>query len=251
MPNKNGYIGVFDSGVGGISVLRELVRQMPGERFLYYGDSANAPYGTKSAQQVLELTLAAAKELLEVRRCKALVLACNTATAVAVAQLRAMYPRRIIVGIEPALKVAADRFPQGNVGIMATPVTLSQDKLLQLEEHFPTLHTHKIPAPGLVELIESGESTANYLQKLLAPYVGRLDALVLGCTHYPLVKSQIQKVLPDTLLVDGAQGTAGQTRRRLEQENLLRSGQGEVVVENSTHDPAMVALCMALLKEEV
>ena len=251
MPNKNSYIGVFDSGVGGISVLRQLVKCLPQERFLYYGDSANAPYGTRPAQQVLELTLAAAKLLLEAYRCKALVLACNTATAVAVEQLRKLYPNRIIIGIEPALKLAADRFPGGHVGVMATPVTLRQDKLLHLQGHFPNLHTYPIPAPGLVELIEGGSDVQAYVQALLSPYKGKLDALVLGCTHYPLVAEKIQAVLPDTLLLDGAHGVACQTRRRLEQAELLRCGEGEVRMENSSHDPKLIELSMSLLKENV
>ena len=112
MNTKQDYIAVFDSGVGGLSVLRHLRRLMPGERFLYYGDSANAPYGVRSRQQVRELTFAAVEMLLN-RGIKALVVACNTVTSVAIDQLRARYPELIIVGIEPALKLAADLFPGG------------------------------------------------------------------------------------------------------------------------------------------
>ena len=128
MAEKADYIAVIDSGVGGISVLRELIQCMPNERFLYFGDSANAPYGTKTAEQVRAMTDATVARLMK-RGIKALVVACNTATAVAIAMLREKYPDFIIIGIEPALKPAVQRFPQGAVGIMATPVTLRGEKL--------------------------------------------------------------------------------------------------------------------------
>ena len=130
--DKNSYIAVFDSGVGGVSVLRELRALMAGERFYYFGDSANAPYGKKTTDQVRELTLAAGRKLLVDRDCKALVVACNTATAAAITDLRELYPDRIIVGIEPALKLACDRHPGGTIGIMATDVTLREKKLAAL-----------------------------------------------------------------------------------------------------------------------
>ena len=128
MNAKQDYIAVFDSGVGGISVLRHLVRQMPGERFLYFGDSANAPYGSRTTEEVRNLTLAAAEKLTTEYPIKALVIACNTATAAAVKQVREAYPNLIVIGIEPALKVAADHFPGGRVGVMATEVTLREEK---------------------------------------------------------------------------------------------------------------------------
>ena len=117
------YIGVFDSGVGGISVLRHLRRLMPGERFIYYGDSANAPYGTRTKEEVKRLSLAVAEKLMA-RGLKALVVACNTATSAAIGDLRERYPDLIIVGIEPALKLAADRFPGGSSAPEWTPAVL-------------------------------------------------------------------------------------------------------------------------------
>ena len=127
--DKHSYIAVFDSGVGGVSVLRELRTLLPRERFYYFGDSANAPYGRKTTEEVRALTLAAGKKLLEDHDCKALVVACNTATAAAITDLRERYSDRIIVGIEPALKLACDRHPGGTIGIMATDVTLREQKL--------------------------------------------------------------------------------------------------------------------------
>ena len=252
MAKKTDAIAVFDSGVGGISVLRELVRQMPGENFLYFGDSANAPYGVKSAQQVRELTLQAANMLLD-RDVKALVVACNTATAAAIDLLRKTWPEKIIVGIEPAVKVAADRFPAGKVGVLATPVTLQEEKFLNLTQMFPQMQVFPIPLPGLVEQIEVGASEEDieaYLAPILSPYKNQLDAAVLGCTHYPFAAGVIRRLLGEnTQLLDGGPGTAVQTRRRLEEKDLLLEGQGQVQIENSSADPKLIARCAQLLEE--
>lgn len=252
MARKEDFIAVFDSGVGGISVLRELVRLMPQEHFLYFGDSANAPYGDKTTEQVRECTFRVAEMLMD-RGVKALVVACNTATAAAIAQLRQAYPDTIIIGIEPALKLAADRFPTGRIGIMATQVTLREEKLAAQVERFPEARVDRIPAPGLVELIESGKGdspeTDALLRRILTPYVGKLDALVLGCTHYPFVKNTIARIMGDgTVLLDGGEGTARQTRRCLGQADLLRSGLGSVTIENSLHTPEILHLSNKLLE---
>jgi glutamate racemase len=256
MSRKSDYIGVFDSGVGGMSVLRQLVKFLPNERFLYFGDSANAPYGTRPTEQIRELTMAAAHKLMA-RGCKALVVACNTATAAAIAQIRAAYPDRIVIGIEPALKVAADHFPGGEIGVMATPATLREEKFdLLLHRFTENCHVTKIPAPGLVELVERGmavsEETEELLRPMLSPYYGKLDAVVLGCTHYPLAANAISNVLGETVvLLDGGAGTARETRRRLEKAGLLEAGCGELIVENSREDPGMIALAYRLLNGEI
>ena len=254
MHNKQEYIAVFDSGVGGISVLRELVKQMPDENYLYFGDSANAPYGDKPTAQVRELTLIAADMLLD-RGTKALVVACNTATAAAINQLRQTYPDTIIIGIEPALKVAADRFPTGRIGVMATQVTLREEKFAHQLERFPDVSIDLIPAPGLVELIEQGQAdspeTQTLLQTVLAPYIGKLDALVLGCTHYPFAKKAISRILGDrTILLDGGEGTARHTKHCLKQAGLLHEGPGSIQFENSRNDTGLLRLCAELLTED-
>ena len=199
------YIGVFDSGVGGISVLRELVAQMPGEKFLYFGDSANAPYGIKTTQEVKALSLQAAAHLAD-RGLKALVVACNTATAASIRTLRQQYPGLVVVGIEPAVKPAAERFPGGRVGVMATEVTLREEKLHALLAQHPQTEFIPIPAPGVVELVEQGKADSPemdaLLEKLLSSHKGKLDGLVLGCTHYPFVKKAIRRVLGDISLFD-------------------------------------------------
>ena len=252
--DKTSYIAVFDSGVGGVSVLRELRRLMPGERFYYFGDSANAPYGRKTTQEVRALTLAAGKKLLEDLGCKALVVACKTATAAAIEDLREAYPDRIIVGIEPALKLACDRHPGGTVGIMATDVTLREKKLAALMERVKRDCTvHRVHAPGVVELVEAGkcgtDEAVALMERLLDGYHD-LDALVLGCTHYPFMKGAMARVLGDGVeLLDGGEGTARETRRRLAEAGLLHEGEGELFVENSSGDPDKIRLTLALLDE--
>ena len=249
------YIAVFDSGVGGISVLRQLRQVMPQERYLYFGDSANAPYGSKTTPEVRRLTLAAAEKLFS-RGIKALVVACNTATSAAIAELREAYPELIVVGIEPALKLAADRFPGSSIGVMATQVTLREEKFARLMERFSDSNRiYAIPAPGMVELIEAGKADSEEMYaltaKLLSPYRDRLDALVLGCTHYPFAQKAIARALGEnTVLLHGGGGTALQTRRRLEAAGLLRSGAGELVFENSAADPEILALCARLEEME-
>ena len=256
MNAKSDYIAVFDSGVGGISVLRHLVDTMPGERYLYFGDSANAPYGSRTTQEVQALTLTAIENLMAQYPIKAVVVACNTATAAAIRLLRHTYPKLIIIGIEPALKVAADHFPGGRIGVMATDVTLREEKFDSLLHRFDEECTiTKIPAPGLVPLIEAGKvegpEVEALLREILHPYIGKLDALVLGCTHYPFVARSISKVLgPEVVLLDGGNGTARETKRRLAQADLLEQGSGEIQILNSADDPHMIALSYERLKQE-
>ena len=251
MHTKKEYIGVFDSGVGGISVLRELVKLMPNERYLYFGDSANAPYGAKTTAQVRELTMAAAEHLLE-RGVKALVIACNTATAAAITDLREKYPNEIIIGIEPAVKLAADSCSGGRIGVMATAVTLREEKFNHLLERFPDVQVHPICPTELVSLIEKGaseEEMERYLRPVLEDYVGKLDAVVLGCTHYPFAAKVIGKILGETTrLLDGGEGTARETKRRLVEKDLLFEGPGEVQMENSSADAALLHRAMELLR---
>lgn len=254
MYSQEDYIAVFDSGVGGISVLRQLRKTMPSEKFVYFGDSANAPYGAKSTQAVRELTLAAAEKLKAAYPIKALVVACNTATAAAIETLRETYPDLIVVGIEPALKVAVDHLPHGSIGVMATDVTLREEKFDALMHRFDSEHAiYKIPAPGLVQLIEAGKSdsleTDALLRQLLSPYLGKIDALVLGCTHYPFVTRRIKRILgPGTVVVHGGRGTAKETFRRLEKADLLREGTGSVKILNSLDDEQIIWLCRKLLE---
>ena len=254
--DKYAQIAVFDSGVGGISVLRELVRLMPGENYLYFGDSINAPYGLKSTEEVCRLTMEAAKYLLEDCGAKALGVACNTATAAAIEPLRRAYPDKIIIGIEPALKLARDRHPGGTIGIMATEVTLRERKLAALMERFSQDCT-VIPlhSPGIVELVEAGKADSPealaLMEQELGPWRGKLHALVLGCTHYPFMKKAMTAVLGESVeLLDGGEGTARETRRRLALSGLLSDRlphEGTLTMRNSSPDPGKIALAHRLL----
>ena len=255
--NIHAPIAVFDSGVGGISVLRHLRRLMPGEHYLFFGDSANAPYGSRTTEDVRRLSLAAAETLTR-RGIKALVIACNTATAAAVKDIRASYPELIVIGIEPALKLAADHYPGGRIGVMATEVTLREEKFDTLLHRFDENCTiAKIPAPGLVRLIEAGKAeepeTEDLLRTILGPYVGKLDALVLGCTHYPFAAKAISRILGDkVVLLDGGEGTARETKRRLKEAGLLREeDRGSITLESSAPTSNMVPLAAELLKKEL
>lgn len=250
-----GNIVVFDSGLGGISVLRELRKLLPREDFLYFGDSALAPYGTRPTEQVRQLTLQRIAELMSPDT-KAVVIACNTATSAAVTQLREQYPDRIIIGIEPALKLAADAFPGGRILVMATNVTLREEKFERLTQRFAATHQIvKVPCPGLVELIEQGKLRGAELQSLLQgylqPHLGQKpDAVVLGCTHYPFVRSAIAGIVGDDVcILDGGEGTARETRRRLEAAGLLnQTGIGSVELRNSLDDPRILELSRRFLE---
>ncbi|MBQ3223118.1 MAG: glutamate racemase [Clostridia bacterium] len=228
---RNRAIGVLDSGVGGVSTLRELVKCMPTETFYYYGDSGNAPYGTKKEEEIRALTVRAAQVLID-KGIKELVIACNTATSAAAAHLRKTLEIPVI-GIEPAVKPAGEAVGDGVMLVMATPATIRQEKLRLLVERYGK-NSILLPCPGLMEFAErmelESEELDKYLEELFRPYRGmRVDACVLGCTHYPFLKKAIGKALPGTKLFDGNEGTARQARRVLEQRGLLRGeGAGEV-----------------------
>jgi glutamate racemase len=260
-------IGVFDSGLGGISVLRELVALMPEEDYIFYGDSKHAPYGTKTLEEVQRLTLEDAEYLVE-RQVKALVVACNTATSAAILLLRERYKDMPVIGIEPALKPAVHAvFPDAKqrqekslkprVLVMATPMTLREKKfhnLMQTYEEEASIIP--LPCPGLVEFVErgelEGEALERFLRNLFAPYQEEgVDCVVLGCTHYPFVRPMVQKVLGERVQIfDGGAGTARETCRRLTELQLRKpaGGQGTVWLENSLESPEMDMLGRKLLK---
>lgn len=251
-------IGVFDSGVGGISVLKELIKVMPNENYIYLGDSKNAPYGTKTLEEVRRLTFHNTRLLLE-EGAKGLVVACNTATSAAVRIMRSMYPRLPIVGIEPALKPAALQKEHPRVLVMATPMTVRQEKFGQLMKRYEKkASVYPLPCPGLMEFIEAGDLDSGrlrgFLQELLLPYVERgLDSVVLGCTHYPFVRKLIQEIVGENVAIfDGGGGTAREMKRRLGEAGLLSPSEkrGWVKFENSLATPEELALCRRLLETE-
>ena len=181
-------IAFFDSGLGGISVLRETVRLLPEENYLYYGDSLHAPYGVKSEAQIQALSLAAAEHLVSAGA-KAIVVACNTATSAAIGLLRQVYPDIPVIGTEPALKPAVEKYPGGRILVMATPMTIKQEKFQALKHQFDDrAQIIGLPCEGLMEFVERGELRGSaveaYLTEKLAPYLREpVDGIVLGCTR--------------------------------------------------------------------
>ncbi|MDO5344315.1 MAG: glutamate racemase [Lachnospiraceae bacterium] len=253
MEKRDLPVAVFDSGVGGISVLRELVRLMPQENYYYFGDSIHAPYGTKKPEEIRRLTLENTAHM-EAKGMKALVVACNTATSTAIAALREKYTDIPVVGIEPAVKPAVMEKEHPKVLVMATPMTVQAAKFRNLMERFEN-RAAVIPlgCPGLMEFVEAGKlegpEVEAYLQKLLSPYCsGDLDAVVLGCTHYPFLRRAIAKVLGDgPHILDGSEGTARELKRRLTEMDLMtgRREKGQVIFEESI--PEKIELCHFLL----
>ena len=233
-------IGVFDSGQGGLTVLSRLVDLMPNEDYVFYGDSANAPYGVKSKEEVYQLAKRVVDELIDKHQVKAVMIACNTATSAAADRLRREYSLPII-GIEPAVKPAAEENPGRQLVAMATPLTLEQDKFNQLvAECVEPGQVVKVPAPKLVELIEKGQTDSpaiyQYLEELLAPYAGKAAGVVLGCTHFPFAKQAIQEILgPQAKVYDGAIGAAAEVKRQLASRDELNASSqpGQILFENS------------------
>ncbi len=263
MISRNSPIGVFDSGVGGISILKALRKELPCEDFIFYGDNANAPYGEKD---VLTIRRLSEQCFLYLRRhdVKATVIACNTATSAAAGYLREKYPDDIIVAMEPAVKPASrqDGDHRPSVLVMATESTLSGErlkKLVHLHEDHADIHT--LPAPGLVRLVEGGKleskELSDYLKEILAPYrqdggTGpsiHIDSLVLGCTHFPFARKQIREALGySPVFYDGAEGTAKETRRRLAQKDLLSPSEkeGTAALHSSRHTEEEMSLMKRL-----
>ena len=246
---EDGFVGVFDSGVGGISVLRALVSELPHEDFRFFGDSANAPYGEKTEGQVLDLSRGIVEGFLE-DGAKAIVIACNTATSVAAAALRSAHADVPIIGIEPALKPAARALPHGMILVMATEVTLRLEKYHELVRAWGgECEVVPVPCPGLAARIERGSLDAPDVREMIegyvGPYAGKVAGVVLGCTHYPFVRRQIAEVLgSDVSFFDGGAGTARQLRARLEEERLLaaRERDGRVEFASSLDTPEELEL---------
>ncbi len=234
---NNGPVGVFDSGLGGISVLREIKKIMPDEKYIFYGDSLNAPYGTRTDEDVFGLTHCVFEKLMN-KGVKAVVIACNTATSVAVRRLRAEYPDVPVIGIEPAIKPAAEQNRGGRVVVMATPVTLRRPKFVnKMNIYSEIAEIIPMPAPEIVEYVESGrlhdEGLEIYVKGLFSRLDGRpADAVVLGCTHFPFASDIIRKAAgPQAKLYDGSAGTARELRRRMIENDLLCDGTEESTVE--------------------
>lgn len=234
-------IVVFDSGVGGISVLKRLWQLMPNEDYIYFGDSKNAPYGVKPTGEIRELTIKNAEMLMN-RGAKALVIACNTATSAAADALRKAHPDFPIIGIEPALKPAALSGGHPTVIVMATELTLRENKFAALVSRFENdAQIIGLPAPGIVELVENDRADSpemdEYLNKLFSPFDKEKQyCIVLGCTHFPFAKKAIARCMGEkSLFFDGAFGMARRAKQLLGEKNLLapEGKEGSILFENS------------------
>lgn len=212
-------IGVFDSGVGGLTVLRELRRLMPDVPLHYVADTAHAPYGQRSSEYIAERSLRVAAHLVD-EGAALLVVACNTATAHAIAALRQRWPALPIVGIEPGIKPAVAASRNGRIGVMATPATMSSLRYQDLlARHAGSTHITGQPCPGLVELIEAGDFESPALRELLARLcqplrAAEVDTVLMGCTHYPLIQPLLQAELgPGVRLLNIETAVAQQAAR--------------------------------------
>lgn len=224
-------IGVFDSGVGGLSVLREIRRELPGENLLYVADSGHAPYGDKPGHQIETRSIAIVEFLLG-QNAKAIVVACNTATTMAVETLRSRYSVPI-VAMEPAVKPAAMHTRSGVVGVLATSRTLGSDSFAKLSARFGADVSLLMQAcPGLVEQVEAGDLSGSKTRALVERYVAPLleknaDTLVLGCTHYPFLAPLIQEIAgPSVTIINPAPAVARELRRRLASIGMLSDESG-------------------------
>lgn len=250
-------IGFFDSGVGGISVLKKAMSILPQEDFIYFGDSIHAPYGDKDLDTIKKLSFEATEKLLE-HSIKALVVACNTATSAAIEDLRTAYPNLPIIGIEPALKVAVDHTKEGNILVLATKRTLEEKKFKNLLDRYKESRSvETLPLPGLVEIIEQGdayqEKSYHYLQEALKGVKEEMSVVVLGCTHYPFIKPSLRKIYGNhVLIVDGSEGTARHLKEVLAERDLLsdKKDPGTVLILNSSHDQKLHELSLKLLEED-
>lgn len=250
-------IGFFDSGVGGISVLKKAMEILPHEDFIYFGDSRNAPYGDKDVETIKGLSFHAVDFLLSMN-CKSIVVACNTATSVAIEEMREKYPDLPIIGIEPALKVAIDHTTDGKILVLATNRTLLEKKFKNLSDQYAlSRNILSLPLPGLVEIIEKGddyqEKSYEFLKTALMNVDRDISAVVLGCTHYPFIKPSLRRIFSeDLLVVDGSEGTARHLKEVLTERNLLndKEEKGTLTIHNSSEHTKLMELTHRLLRED-
>ena len=228
--NDSRPIGIFDSGVGGTSIWKEIHQLLPSEKTIYLSDSKNAPYGVKTQKEIIDLSLKNTDKLLKLD-CKLIVVACNTATTNAIKVLRSSY-RIPFIGIEPAIKPAALKSTNKAIGILATKGTLASELFAQTSDLYARdINIIEVEGNGLVELIETGKKESEeariLLERLLKPMLeARIDHLVLGCSHYPYLIPLLKKILPeDVQIIDSGEAVAKQTRSILSQNNLMNTNE--------------------------
>ena len=245
--NSSSPIGIFDSGVGGLSIWKEIVSLLPNEDTIYLADSKNAPYGEKSKQEIIELCIKNTEFLLK-KSCKIIVVACNTATTNAISYLRANYDVPFI-GIEPAIKPAALQTKTGAIGILATKGTLSSKLFHETSKKFTqNITVVEQVGEGLVPLIESGQIESEEMKKLLHNYLQpmltkNIDHLVLGCSHYPFLLTEILKIMGSNVtIIDSGEAVAKQTKAILSNNQLLNT------IENNTKHQLYINADTATIK---
>ena len=239
----NKKIGILDSGLGGLSILKELKKVLPNEDYLFYEDSINNPYGSKSDTELLKIVSKAVEFLLK-NDCKIIVIACNTATTSCIDDLRKMYPNTIFVGTVPAIKVAYDNNYKNTI-ILSTPYTMNSKRVEELinDYHGDDQSIINISGENLANLIENEkyDEIFSLLERLLNPYKDKCDSIVLGCTHYPLIKDIIHSIIPNAELLDGSIGVANEVKHQLEINNILNTNDslGNIEIVN-TKDKSLV-----------
>jgi glutamate racemase len=251
-------IGVFDSGVGGLSILDEALRQLPQHDYIYLADSANAPYGEKSSDWIAARSLTLCNYLAS-KRCDAIVVACNTATAEAIKQIREVLSIPII-GVEPGIKPAAMQSQNNIVGVLATEATLKSDKFNALLNTLPNdCRFIKQAGAGLVPLIESGNADGEETLELLAKHLEPIqdagaDTLVLGCTHYPFLRKAIRKLLGESItLIDTSDAVVRQVKRQLEslQKENNEKEFGSVLFLSSKNEELLLSMAQDLMSADL
>lgn len=220
--NKNGKIGVFDSGIGGVTVLREIIKILPNEDYIYYSDSKHNPYGDKKDFEIKQLCDNITQYFIK-ENCKAIVIACNTASAKASQYLREKYPKIPFIAIEPAYKMVHDYEPDKTTLVMATKGTINSEKFNLLLKKYDNKKTYLLPCVGLADIIEEGnlEKIKAYLNENISKYQGKVKNVVLGCTHYPLIKKELQDILGEVNFFNGAPNLAKHLKHVLKENDLL------------------------------
>ena len=221
--SKEGSIGVFDSGIGGVTVLREIIKILPNENYIYYSDSKNNPYGDKTKQEIIKRCEEVFSYLLE-KNCKAIVIACNTASAIAVNTLREKHKDIPIIAIEPAYKMVHDYAYDGETLVMATKGTIESERFNLLYNKYNNHKTKLLECVGLADRIEEGNENKikEYLEKNLKEYKGKVENVVLGCTHYPLIQEEIGQVLGENVkFFNGANRLAVHLKDVLLEKDLI------------------------------
>lgn len=211
-------IGIIDSGIGGVTIFREILKSIPKGHFIYYSDSINNPYGDKSKKEILDILDNVVTKLIDMG-CTIIVIACNTASSIGVSYLREKYRKILFIATVPAYKMVHDYNPQGKTLVMATRGTIESEKFLELYHKYDNQNTILLSCIGLAELIENNQDVRKYLNELLGKYKD-IDNVVLGCTHYPLIKSEIKKILGDVTFYDGSKGVTKELLRVLKMHNI-------------------------------